>query len=309
MNHLKILKESFRLVLKHKYLWLLGLLLGTGSGINFYNLGNGNSDFFKQNGSDQNIASIVSANVRDAGQVLGDKISANMSNTEWALIATFIIILIIVLVYLSVTAKGATTWAIAKLHSDAKYSLSDAWNAGQKYFWRRLSYGIIVCASVLVIVTVLAIPIIILSIFELIIPAIILGILFGLAFVVFVVYLSLFLPYAERILFLENKKTFPAIIAGFNLFNKNWINLILMYLILFAIGIGVAIGLIIALVISGLLVFGVGALFYAVNHVAGYAVGGLIGLIVLIALIVFSGALQSFNWAVITLTYKEIKGQ
>lgn len=307
MNHLKILKESYGLVIKHKYLWFLGLLLGTSSGMNLYNYSGDNSNFFKQNGSNENIASLVSANVKDAGQVLGDKISVGMSNTEWVIIAFCVLILIIVLIYLSVTAKGATTWAISKLHGGAKFGLSDAWKMGHKYFWRRLSFDIITGASILIIMSILALPVIVLAIFELIVPAVILGILFGLAFLAFVIYLSLFLPYSERILFLENKKTFPAILGGFKLFNKNWVNLLLMYLILFAIGMAVAIGLMIAVIICGLLAFGIGAAFYFLNHIAGYAIGGLIGFALLLALLVFCGALQSFNWAVITLAYKEIK--
>lgn len=307
MNHLKVLKESYLLVLKHRYLWFLGLLLGAGSGVNLYNFGNNNSEIFKQDNSSQNVASLVSANVKDAGQVLGEKISANMSNMEWAITVVSILLIIIALIYLNITAKGAATWAISKLKSDTKFSFSEAWNMGHKYFWRRLSYGIVVGASVLIIMAVLATPVILLAIFELIIPAVVTGIILGLAFCALVIYLSLFLPYSERILFLDNKKTFEAFFAGFKLFNKNWVNLLLMYLILFAIGIVAAIGLVIALLLCGLLAFGVGAAFYFMNHIAGYAIGGLIGLVLFLAFLILNGALQSFNWAVITLSYKEVR--
>lgn len=178
---------------------------------------------------------------------------------------------------------------------------------GHKYFWRRLSYGIVIGASILIIMAVLATPVILLAIFELIVPAVVTGIILGLAFCALVIYLSLFLPYSERILFLDNKKTFEAFFAGFKLFNKNWVNLLLMYLILFAIGIVAAIGLVIALFLCGLLAFGVGTAFYFMNHIAGYAIGGLIGLVLFLAFLILNGALQSFNWAVITLSYKEVR--
>jgi len=307
MNHIKVLKESYILVLKHRYLWFLGLLLGAGSGVNLYNFGNNNSEIFKQDNPSQNIASLVSANVKDAGQVLSEKISANMSNMEWAIATVSILLIIIALIYLNITAKGAATWAISELHGGAKFNFSDAWNAGHKYFWRRLSYGIVVGASILVSLAVLATPVILLAIFELIVPAIIVGTVFGLAFCALVIYLSLFLPYSERTLFLDNKKTFKAVFAGYKLFNKNWVNLLLMYLILFAIGIVVAIGLVIALLLCGLLAFGIGAAFYFINHIAGYAIGGLIGLALFLACLILNGALQSFNWAVITLSYKEVR--
>lgn len=307
MNHLKILKESYSLVLKHKYLWFLGLFLGGGIGSNFLTYTNNNNSGGIKRDSSGNIASLVSANVKDVGQVLGDKISAGMSNVEWVIAAIFILLLIVILIYLYITARGATTWAIAKIHSGVKFGLGDAWKMGRKCFWRRLSFDIITGASVLVIMSILATPVILLAIFELVVPAIVLGILFGLAFFAFVFYLSLFLPYSERILFLENKKTFPALLEGFRLFNKNWVNLLLMYLIIFAIGIAVGIGLAFAILICGLLAFGIGAAFYIVSHIAGYVIGGLIGFAMFLALIIFCGALQSFNWAVITLAYKEVK--
>lgn len=307
MNHLKLLKESYSLVLKHKYLWFLGIFLGGGVGSNFLNYSNNYSPSEIKQNSSGDIASLVSANVKDAGQVLGDKISTGISNAEWVIAAIFILLIILIAVYVSITAKGATTWATTKLHSGTKFGLRDAWKTGHKFFWRRLSFDIIVGASVLVIMAILAVPVILLAIFELVIPAVVLGILFGLAFFAFVIYLSLFLPYSERILFLENKKTTQAIFEGYRLFNKNWINLLLMYLILFAISIAVAIGIAFVFVISGLVVFGVGAAFYFINHVAGYVIGGLLGLLLFIALIVLGGAIQSFNWAVITLAYKEAK--
>lgn len=307
MNHLKILKESYGLVLKHRYLWLIGLFLGGSIGSNFLSYSNNFGSDGTKYDNDGNIASLVSANVKDVGQVMGDKISVGLSNTEWAIAVVFALLLVLALIYLNVTAKGAATWATVKLHGGAKFGLKDAWETGHKYFWRKLSYDIIVGALVLVLMVLLATPIILLAIFELTIPALVLGIMFGLSFFAVIIYLSLFLPYSERILFLENKKTFQALYAGFRLFNKNWVNLLLMYLILFAINIAVLIGLFFAVVICGFLAFGIGAAFYYFNHALGYALGGLIGLAVVVALVAFGGALQAFYWSVITLAYKEVK--
>jgi len=307
INYFKILKESFNLVFKHKYLWFLGLFLGGGIGSNYSSyFSNWDSESFEQKYSG-NIISVVSANVKDAGQVLGEKVSANISNTEWLFVTTIIILLIIALIYVGVTAKGAATWAVVKLQSGVKFDLKDAWDMGQKFFWRKLSYDIIICASMIVIIALLATPIITLAIFELIIPAIILGILFGLALIALLIYLSLFLPYSERVLFLENKKNFQAIFGGFKLFNKNWPNLVLMYLILLGINLLVAVSLIFAVIMLGLIAFGIGAAFYFINHITGYVIGGTLGLVILIALITLSGALNSFYWSAITLTYKEVK--
>jgi len=307
IKYFKILKESFNLVFKHKYLWFLGLFLGGGIGSNFFDFPSSWNSDGSENKYSGNTASTVYANVKDVGQVLGEKVSANISNTEWLFVTTLIILLIIAFIYVSVTAKGATTWAVVKLQSGAKFGLKDAWDMGQKFFWRKLSYDIIICASMIVIIALLATPIITLAIFELIIPAIILGILFGLALIALLIYLSLFLPYSERVLFLENKKNFQAIFGGFKLFNKNWPNLVLMYLILLGINLLVAVSLIFAVIMLGLIAFGIGAAFYFINHITGYVIGGTLGLVILIALITLSGALNSFYWSAITLTYKEVK--
>ena len=307
MNHFKILKESFNLVLKNRYLWFLGLFLGGGIGSNYLNLPSSMKTNNVPNNTSGNIAALVSANVKDAGQVLGEKVGASISNPEWLIAAILILIFVLLMIYLSITAKGAATWAVVKLHSGTKFGLSDAWAMGHKYFWRKLSFDIIVGASILVIMAVLATPVILFAIFEMIIPAIVLGIIFGLAFVAFIVYVSLFLPYSERTVFLEDKKNFAAIFAGFKLFNKNWLNLVLMYLILFGIGMVIAVGIILSVIILGLLAFAIGSGFYFLNHITGYVIGGTIGLAIIIALIILSGALQSFSWSAITLAYKEIK--
>ncbi len=309
MNHLQILKDAFKLVKKNRYLWLLGILLGGFSGTNyFFNFPWGGGDYEKiKNVPTDNLASIVSANVRDAGSVLGDKISSSLTNAAAISLVVFALILILVLIYLTITAKGAMTWAIVKLSDGENFSLNDSWKKGHKYFWRRLSFAIIIFAIVVILIAALSTPVIILAIFELTIPAIILGIIFGLIFIAFCIYLGLFLPYSERILFLENKSVIDSLISGFKLFNKNWVNLLLMNLILIAIAIAAGFAILIAFLISGLFVFGIGALFYLANHILGYIIGGILAIALILFFVIVSGVLQAYNWSVLTLAYKSVK--
>lgn len=306
MDYLKILKDSFNLVIKNKFLWFLGIFLGSGGFSNVFSNIPSSSDYnnFKQDG---NIADITYANVKGVGKVLGEKTSAYSADTfVWVSIAIIVLMLLLLMIYLTITARGAATWSIVKLKEGNKYSLAEAWKMGHKYFWRRLSYALIVAAAIIVVLGVLVTPVAILAIYELIIPAVIIGIIFFLVLMAFFIYISLFLPYSERVLFLENKKPVEAIRSGAKLFNKNWANLLVMYLIIMGVGIGITIGICLALLMSGSLIFGVAALIYLLNHIAAYVFGGLGALAIFFVLIVLGGILQAFNWSVMTLAYKEV---
>ena len=305
MDYGKILKRSFDLVWRNRFLWFLGLFAG-GSGVNLFNYSGNGSNFkwedFKSVPTNQ-AQSMVSNNFSEAGKVLGEKIT---SNDIWIIVLTVIgFLLLLTLIYLSVSAKGALTLSIATLNDEKKINLRGAWKLGHKFFWRRLSFAILLFALSVIPLIVLVIPVVILAIFNLVIPAVVLGIIFGLAYIVFILYIALVAPYAERILFIQNKKSLAALKLGVLFFNKYWKNITLVYLILLGVGFGVGMALFFSTLICGLLAFGIVALISLVSHLVAIIFGIILALAILIALIILSGGVSAFSWSVITLTYLE----
>jgi amino acid transporter len=65
----------------------------------------------------------------------------------------------------------------------------------------------------------------------------------------------------------------------------------------------------IAFLISAGIIFLLSALIYIGSHVVAFIFGGLCLLALVVTTIAVSGALQTFNWAAITLGYEEVRGK
>lgn len=308
MDYGKLIKKSFALVWNNRFLWILGIFAG-GSGLGFMNFGGysgGGSDWedVKEGIPSDTAQSALESN--PFGHVLGAQ-TDSISAVATAILIVLVLALALLLVYICITSKGALVLATRELNDDKATNFSSSWAMGRKYFWRRLGMSLLISLVIFVVLIILSIPVILLAIFELTIPAIILGILFLIPFCLAIFYFSLFFPYTERIFFIENKSVLLSLKDGFVFFNKNWLVAILVYLISGGIGIGVGLAIFIALGIVGLILFGICALIFLASQMAAYIVGAVFALILLIALIYFSGAINSFNWTMITLAYAELK--
>lgn len=309
IDFVEIIKKSFRYIWKYKYLWLLGLLAG-GGGMGFQNSGytmsgtdfNNLKDFepFKNSGdvSIQNIGSM-------SGRVLG--VDSGINTTIWLVLAITALALAVLFIYLSISARGAIVSSVAQIDSGKDLSFSQAWRRGYRYFWRILLLSILFGLIIFIPVLVLGGIIVGLILLKLTVTAIILGLLFLLVFIAFAIYLSLIIPYSERILILENVSSLKSIAEGLKFFNRNWKNAILMYLILMALNIGAGITLVIGFGTIMVVLVLIGLLFYAINTVLLWIFGFLAGLAVLGLLLLASGIIQSYNSTAFTLTYREIK--
>jgi hypothetical protein len=319
MDYIEVLKKSWSFIKKYKYLWLLGILSGGAGSGNFnsaYQYGGGNSTNEIQNiGNGDNIAALGSyvhgarAEVSSVSKVLGESIGPGALGNPWLWLAIAIVILIVVLglIYLSITAKSAIVWSVAKLDKDNVATLKDSWRAGHKIFWRRLSLAILMFAVVFIPLTVLAIPIVTLAIFEIIIPAVILGLIFGLVFIIYLIYLSLIFPYSERLLVVGKMPAVKSLYGAKSLFGKSWREIVLMYLIIFGIRLVAMMAIAIAVVTSIIILIIPTLIVYQINHITSYVLGGIFVLIIVLAMMIISGVLNAYSSSCVTLTYNRIK--
>lgn len=226
MNYSEILKKSWNYIIKYKYLWFLGILAGNTIGGTFYN---GSSYQFEQPDLDniknynpiESTGEVVRANVDSAGKVLGESVSNALSEDPVIIITIVLVVffLVVLAIYLSLTSKGALVFSIDRAEEGKKIDLKSTWLLGQRFFWRRFSFALLVFFLMLVPLLVLSIPVTILAVYELVIPTIVLGLLLLLVFMAYAIYLSLLIPYSERALYLNKKSAYDSLIAGYKTFN------------------------------------------------------------------------------------------
>lgn len=308
INFGELLSRAWKYVWKFKFLWLLGLLAGGSAGVS----GNNLSYLFNStpNSKTKDWQSIFSghsmaSSLPNSGKVLG---VADMATPVFVMLLIFLLLLILVFlfVYLRINSKGAIICAVDRIDQDKKTSLAEAWSLGHKYFLRILGFSILYSLIIILPLLFLATPVIIMAVVRWYIPAIIVGIIFSLIYVVYAIYLALSVEYGERILVLKNKRSWESIKLGIDFFNKNWKNVLLTYLILIAVmlaaGTVLALGIILVCVILGALIYGV----YLLNSIAAVIVGVPIALAFIIVMFVACGFIASFRSTILTLAYKEI---
>jgi len=314
MKYSEILKKSWEYLKKYKFLWFLGILAGNSVGTSIYN-GSGYRFDGQELEKIQDLnpidatGEVVSASVNSVGKVLGESVSNTFSTQPvyFGILLAVIFIILLLIIYLSITSKGALVLSIDRLEEGKNASLKSSWTLGQKFFWRRLSFALLVFVVYFIPLLILSIPVLMLSIYEVWIPAVIFGILLFLIYLAYSVYLSLFVPYAERILFLDGKNAYEALKSGFKTLNHNWRELVLIYLIV--LGITLAFGVALAIVSFFLLIiFGLISLFfYSLSTVLGIIIISVFGLAVFVALLIAGGGLSAYTSSVITMAYRSVR--
>jgi hypothetical protein len=211
-----IIRDSFGLAWKHKYLWLFGLFAGTGGG--GFNIPGRN--------------------------ITPEKIEAFK---EWFLAVLAMVILVgglvlLVMFILHVISKSALIYNIYQLETNGVHSLSAGWDFGLKRFWPMMGVTlleiVIVMAFIIVLVGIeivlfaIALPLGFLSLL-LVIPAGIIGL----------VAILLTWAYAERFVALEMRGVVDSIGEAWALIRQQWQPTIMMGLVKFAISIAVAIAM------------------------------------------------------------------
>lgn len=217
------------------------------------------------------------------------------------------VVLLSVIVYINITAKVSIVRSVFLLNDGKEMGFKKAWLEGHRFFWRRLSFGVVMVLLVSAPLFLLVIPVILLGIYEMALPAIILGAVFFVLLMAYWFYLGFIATYAERILLLEKVRPVESLKRGLKLFNRNWKSLLLLFLILLAAGIGAGLLIAMALTLAGALFFGLGMLVYAIaGQILTIIYAVIVCLVLLGGLIVLTGFCGAFISANYTLGYLEV---
>lgn len=245
INFLKILKDSWQITWKNRYLWWFGFFIALST------IGSG-SNFFPDN-KDGKEDMIATQQVIDFIQ----------QYIHWIILGFFILfILLIIFAILNVLGRGALIDSIGKIIKKEPTNFKLGFREGKKNFWKifliSFSLGILIFTTVLILAT----PVIFLFINKNYIIGSFMAFLAFLIFIPLIILANYMKIFGYIYAILGNLNFWPALENAYNLFQKNILSSIIMGLIfipvniiVFAFFVLVAIPIALVFLIIGLIVF------------------------------------------------------
>lgn len=292
MDYLGILKRAYEISIKHRYLWIFGILSG-GAGLNAnITLPSGSGEWTNKLDKLSNI-----------------RFENYLSHYWGVLIAIFGLILLLGILWLaaSVISQGALLGSVVAIEKKEKNNFWTGFAYGAHKFWKVFAFGLLIFLMVIATLIILGLPIVLFVVAKVYALAIIYGILVFLLDIVFWIYLGVMQPYILRSTILGGKGVWEAFASSWEFFQKNWQEIVVIYLILLAIGIGVGLGFLMVLLIFGGLLFAIGFGIYLAFQSAVWIYAGIAGLAFAVLLLCFGGIFNTFTSSILTLTYLEFE--
>jgi len=294
MDYLGIIKRAYEIVLRRKYLWIFGILAGGAIGGSWNFSAPSTSETFSQNKIENFFNNIK---------------FENFLTHYWGIIFAIIgIILLVGLLWFifSIISQGALLGSVAAISHNEENNFKTGFAFGWHKFWKVLAVGLLIGLIVLVSLAILALPVILLVLAKIYVLAIIYGVLIFLANLTLWIYLGFVQPYILRLAVLGQRGAGQAIKESWSFSKKNWKEMVVMYLLVLAIGIGVAIGLLLAVFLVGGLLFAIGLAIYLASPWVCWIYAALAGLALVLFFLILNGIINSFYSSVFTLTYLEL---
>jgi hypothetical protein len=306
MDHIEVLKRAFKITWRHRALWLFGILLaltgGGGRGFRFSFPGGDGGDF----GAMPEIAPALTTAIAVA-------------------LIIFILVLIVGFVIVRYVTQTALIGMVKEIEGTGTTSVKSGFRTGWsrsafRLFLINLVIGIPMAIVALLLLAFAASPLLLLFVDN--IAARIIGVMVTVGLVIVVIILlvaagvviSVLTLFFQRQCVLGEKGVIDSIRDGYWMVRRNLGEAALMWLLMLGVGIGWVILLIPVTLIIGAFAFAAGALpgglIYLItgSEAAGFAIGGIIGVVVLsIPLIFVNGLYLVFQSCVWTLTYLEIE--
>jgi len=294
MDYFGILKRAYQITLKHRFLWIFGILGGGYGGTRMANVSSFSGD-----------------------TVSWDNFTSQTSSVSWetfwseygALILSLALVFIIfgiVALFLNIVSQAALIGSANKLAVSEKSDFADGFMIGWHNFWRVLAVGLSFAVLCLAAVAIWLIPTIVLASAGFIALAVIWGMLFLLVFLAFMVLIAIISPYALRVIVLRKLGIIQSIREGLHLVRDHLGKVTIMYLLLILANMVIGAAIVVAVILVGLVLFGVGYMFYLVTPILALIYGIIAAIAFLVAFFTLGGAYGAFTSSVLTLTYREL---
>jgi hypothetical protein len=307
MNYGDLIRDTFRITLRNRYLWFFGFFAG-GTGSNFIGNvpsggGNFNFDDFQRSG--------------DGVSGLTAQVGQGLSNTVLILgIVVVVVLLALFFITMAIISQGALADSVAAIDRGDGRRFGSAFSSGTGNFWRVLGYYVVFFLVALGLLVVIGIPVALLiggtfaateSTGARVSVAVVVGILAVLLLIVVFIPLSIIGQYALREIVVRRERVVGSVGSGYSLFRHNIGRSLLLWLIKLGLSIGIGIAFLLLLLIVGLVLFiPTIALAVAGYSTAAIIAGVIAGLILLPILLVATGAIGTFSHAYWTLAYLRI---
>ena len=299
MRYGDLIKDTFRITIRNRYLWFFGFFVGTaiptgGGGGNF------NQDDFEQSGGVSSmVAQVGPGDVGGAAFVVGLVVLA-------VLLALFFIVM-------SLISQGGLSESVAAVDRGEGRRFGSTFRSGLRSFWRVLGYYIVFLLIALGLLVVIVLPIALLiggtfaateSVGARIIASVLGGLLGILALIAVFIPLSVIGQYALREIVVRGERVFRSVRTGYGVFRRNVGRSLLLWLIHLGLMIAVGIAVVIALLVVGLILFIPTIVLGISDYTTAAIITGVVaGLILLPILLALSGAAGTFGHAFWTLAY------
>jgi hypothetical protein len=313
MRYGEIIQKAWKITWRYKFLWILAIFAGvTGPGGG--GGGGGGSMPSMPSGSDSS-----SSNPFGHGAFPG---SGDAQFIIGLLIAIGLIWLILALVWvvISISARAGLIWAVDQVESGTVPRLGPAWRVGFSRFWRMLGMGILVGIPMLVVVLILIVGVVVpivlaaskgeqfiggavASVCGVLLISV--PLLLVLGFI-----LGIVVPVAERAIVLEDARVMDSLRRGWWAFRRRFKDSALMWLINLGLSWAASIVLIIPIVIVSIVFLGP-AIIAAVSGSWGTAlgVGGVWLLVILAVSLFFAAVWGTFTSALWTIFFRRLVGK
>lgn len=307
LNYSKLVRTSWDIVKKRPYLWILGILAGSGAG---GGSGLRSSDFMDSGSSGSKTTSFDSVK-QWFGEVAGASTDKWQHYASAGIIATIVIltlVLIILLMILAVIFRGGLVKSVVNISKGVEGNFNKAWRQGletwRPLFWLHMILLLVVIVALMPVVVLIALAGISLTAK---IIAIISGVIWVILLLLFMLAVGFIFPFTERVLVLEKISPIESITQGINFFKKYWkesliiyalnIGLACLYLIFLVLAIG-------ALAVPIVLIYFV---FHAISAPVGIIIVSLLILAALILLMLAQGFFGAFTSTIYTGAYVALK--
>jgi hypothetical protein len=303
MDYDLLIRRSWFMTWRVRWLWVLGLFLPSGGGGASGGGGGGTPD--------PQTASVGAGGASQAADWIAQNGPALLAVGLAAVALLLLVILALLIV--SFIAQGGMVWATAAVARDEPATLGAAWRAGLRYAWRYVGLWLLQLGLVLLVVLAIGLGLVLIGLSSEAgrVVAVVIGLTLILPVIGLVIAFSVVVSYAVRAIVLEDAGPWSALKFGVGLLYANLGTSVLTWLI--SLGLGIAAGflvlIVLAVVVGPLALVGVG--WYSA---AGFS-AGLIAFIVLAVVLTIAvmwgvGAiLNTYFWSYWTLAYLSLTGR
>ncbi len=300
MDYGEVLGRAWKIIWKHKILWIFGIFAGCSRGGGGGGNGGGSGSRFANPGG-----------VNPGFEQFGNQFS-NYISTHWWVIAVFVVAVLILAVLLAMLGAMGRIGLIkgtAKADAGAEHlGFMELWNEGKPYFWRIFLLSLLVLVAVLIVVLPIIGAAVALSVITLGIGVLCLLPLICVLIIALWV-LQLIIQQAEIAIVLENLGLNDGLRRGWEVIRRNLGPILLMWLILLVIAFiaGIAIALpILVVFVPAIITYAVSANSSSNVSLAPLLIGLGCFVVYFPFLLVLNGILMAYLQSVWTLTYMRL---